>query len=216
QLACLSAVAALYLIWGSAYLATLFAIGTIPPLLMAGARFLLAGSILYGLARWRGAPNGSFANWRTALIIGGCLLLGGNGGVTLSEQYISSGLASVIVATVPIYIAILAWWSGLAPRPTPIVWLGLAGGFAGVAILLAPALHFSRNETSLPGIRMLILLCSSFIWSAASIYSRKETSVSPPPLLAAQQMICGGALLTLAGFLVGEHHRFDSSRISPL
>jgi len=117
-----SAFAALYLIWGSTYLAIRFAIETIPPLLMAGARFLLAGGIMYGIARWQGAPKESFANWRTALIIGGCLLLGGNGGVTLSEQYVSSGLASVIVATVPIYIAILAWWSGIAPRPTPIVW----------------------------------------------------------------------------------------------
>src|SRR3954453_5214701 len=96
KLAILFAFAALYLIWGSTYLAILFAIGTIPPLLMAGARFLLAGSLLFGLARWRGAPSGSFANWRTALIIGGCLLLGGNGGVTLAEQYVSSGLASVV------------------------------------------------------------------------------------------------------------------------
>src|SRR5947207_14520708 len=216
KLAIVSSFAALYLVWGSTYLAILFAIETIPPLLMAGARFLLAGVMLYAIARWRGAPKASRAHWLTALIIGGCLLLGGNGGVTLAEQYVPSGLASVMVATVPIYIALLAWWSGIAPRPTPIVWLGLAGGFAGVSILIGPALSFSRNESSHPAIGMLILLCSSFIWSAGSIYSRKATSVSPPLLLAAQQMICGGALLTLAGFLVGEHHRFDSSRISPL
>ena len=211
-----AAFAALYVIWGSTYLAIRFAIETIPPLLMAGARFLLAGFIMYAIARGQSGAKESLANWRTALIIGGCLLLGGNGGVTLAEQYVSSGLASVIVATVPIYITILAWWSGIAPRPTPIVWLGLAGGFAGVAILLAPALHFSRDETSHPGIGMLILLFSSFIWSAGSIYSRKAKSASPPLLLAAQQMICGGALLALAGFLVGEHHRVDTSRISAL
>jgi drug/metabolite transporter (DMT)-like permease len=216
KFAIISAFAALYLIWGSTYLAIRFAIDTIPPLLMAGTRFLLAGLIMYAIARWQGAPKGSFANWRTALIIGGCLLLGGNGGVTLSEQYVSSGLASVMVATVPIYIALLAWWSGIAPKPTPIVWLGLAGGFAGVAILLGPALHFSPDESSHPGIGMLILLCSSFIWSAGSIYSRKAKSASAPFLLAGQQMICGGALLTLAGLLTGEHHRFDPSRISLL
>jgi drug/metabolite transporter (DMT)-like permease len=212
----LAAFAALYLIWGSTYLAILFAIETIPPLLMAGARFLFAGFIMYAIARGQGGPRGSLANWRTALIIGGCLLLGGNGGVTLAEQYVSSGLASVMVATVPIYIALLAWWSGIAPKPTPIVWLGLAGGFAGVAILLGPALHFSPDERSHPGIGMLILLCSSFIWSAGSIYSRKAKSASAPLLLAGQQMICGGALLTLAGVLMGEHHRFDPSRISLL
>jgi drug/metabolite transporter (DMT)-like permease len=216
KLIILAAFAALYLIWGSTYLAILFAIETIPPLLMAGTRFLLAGLIMYAFARWQGAPKGSLANWRTALIIGGCLLLGGNGGVTLAEQYVSSGLASVMVATVPIYIALLAWWSGAGPKPTPIVWLGLAGGFAGVAILIGPALHFSANEGGHAGIGMLILLCSSFIWSAGSIYSRKAKSASPPLLLAGQQMICGGALLTLCGLLTGEHHRFDANRISLL
>ena len=212
----LSAFAALYLIWGSTYLAILFAIDTIPPLLMAGTRFLLAGLIMYALARWQGAPRGSFANWRTALIVGGCLLLGGNGGVTLAEQYVSSGLASVMVATVPIYIALLAWWSGTAPKPTPIIWLGLAGGFAGVAILLWPALRPSPDENSHAGLGMLILLFSSFIWSAGSIYSRQSKSAAPPLLLAGQQMLCGGALLTLAGLIIGEHHRFDASHISLL
>ena len=216
KLLIISAFAALYLIWGSTYLGIRFAIETIPPLLMAGTRFLLAGFILYAIARAQGAPKGSLAHWRTALIIGACLLLGGNGGVTLAEQYVSSGLASVMVATVPIYIALLAWWSGIAPKPTPIVWLGLAGGFAGVAILIGPALKFSPDKTSHPGIGMLILLCSSFIWSAGSIYSRKAKSASPPLLLAGEQMICGGALLTLAGLLMGEHHRFDASRISLL
>jgi drug/metabolite transporter (DMT)-like permease len=214
KFAILSAFAALYIIWGSTYLGIRFAIDTIPPLLMAGTRFLLAGVILYAFARWQGAPKESLANWRTALIIGGCLLLGGNGGVTLAEQYISSGLASVIVATVPIYIALLAWWSGVAPKPTPIVWLGLAGGFAGVAILIGPVLPFSNTSEGHAGIGMLILLFSSFIWSAGSVYSRKTKSASPPLLLAGQQMICGGALLTLGGFLTGEHHRFDASHIT--
>src|SRR5438045_5599146 len=119
KFAILPAFAALYLIWGSTYLGIRFAIETIPPLLMAGTRFLLAGFIMYAIARLQRSPKDSLANWRTALIIGGCLLLGGNGGVTVAEQYVSSGLASVMVATVPIYIALLAWWSGLAPKPTP-------------------------------------------------------------------------------------------------
>ena len=215
KLLILAAFAALYLIWGSTYLAIRFAIETIPPLLMAGTRFLFAGFIMWAIARWQGAPFGTFANWRTAFVIGACLLLGGNGGVTLSEQYISSGLASVIVATVPIYIALLAWWTGIAPRPTPIVWLGLAGGFAGVAILLAPAFGSAAGNGH-PGIGVAILLVSSFVWSLGSIYSRKAKNGAPPFLLAAQQMICGGALLTLGGFLTGEHHRFEPSRISLL
>src|SRR2546423_6711970 len=94
-----AAFAALYVIWGSTYLAIRFAIETIPPLLMAGARFLIAGFIMYGIARGQSGAKESLANWRTALIIGGCLLLGGNGGVTLSEQYIFSRLAAVILGT---------------------------------------------------------------------------------------------------------------------
>src|SRR5438445_13271676 len=95
----------------------------------------------------------------------------------------------------------------VAPRPKPIVWLGLAGGFVGVAILLAPALRFSSNGGSHPAIGMLILLGSSFIWSAGSLYSRTAKSATSPFLAAAQQMLCGGFLLMLAGFLTGGRRR---------
>src|SRR6266404_3737342 len=216
KFALLTAFAALYLIWGSTYLGIRFAIDTIPPLLMAGARFLLAGMIMHLIARWQGATRASLAEWRTSLIVGACLLLGGNGGVTLAEQYVSSGLASVMVATVPIYIALLAWAMGAAPKPSPIVWLGLAGGFIGVAILVGPALHFAPNQTGHPGIGMLILLCSSFLWSVGSIYSIRAKTTSSPFLAAGQQMLCGGALLTVAGVLTGELHRFDAGRMSLL
>jgi drug/metabolite transporter (DMT)-like permease len=216
KIALLTAFAALYLIWGSTYLGIRFAIDTIPPLLMAGTRFLLAGMIMHLIARWQGATRASLADWRTSLIVGACLLLGGNGGVTLAEQYVSSGLASVMVATVPIYIALLAWAMGTGPKPSPIVWLGLAGGFIGVAILVGPALHFAPNQTGHPEIGMLILLCSSFLWSLGSIYSIRAKPTSSPFLAAGQQMLCGGALLTLAGVLIGELRRFDAGRMSLL
>src|SRR5881398_1385640 len=140
------AFAALYLIWGSTFLGIRFAIETIPPFLMAGARFLLAGVIMYAIAWSQGIVEATWANWRTSLIIGACLLLAGNGGVTMSEKYIDSGLAALIVAIVPIYIVVLGWASGMAPRPIPILWLGLVGGFIGVGVLLGPALRFSSNE----------------------------------------------------------------------
>src|SRR5436190_436937 len=130
------AFAALYLIWGSTYLGIRFAIETIPPFLMAGTRFLIAGLIMYSIAWSQGIVKSSWANWRTSLIIGACLLLGGNGGVTISEKYIDSGLAAGIVAIVPIYIGVLGWATGMAPTPTPIVWLGLVGGFVGGGRLL--------------------------------------------------------------------------------
>src|SRR5881227_2259290 len=148
------AFAALYVIWGSTYLGIRFAIETIPPFLMAGARFVLAGVIMYAIAWSQGIGKSSWANWRTSLIIGACLLLAGNGGVTISERYIDSGLAALIVAIVPIYIVVLGWATGMAPRPTPIVWLGLVGGFVGVGILLGPSLRFSSNDAHGPAIGM--------------------------------------------------------------
>src|SRR5215213_3296225 len=89
---------------------------------MAGARFLLAGAILYLIASLSGAARSNLREWRTAAIVGACLLLGGNGGVTLSEQYIPSGLAALLVATIPIYMALLSWLCGISPRPTRLAW----------------------------------------------------------------------------------------------
>ena len=210
------AFAALYLIWGSTYLGIRFAIETIPPFLMAGTRFLIAGLIMYAIAWSQGLGKSSWANWRTSLIIGACLLLGGNGGVTISEKYIDSGLAAVVVAVVPIYIVVIGWATGMAPRPTPIVWLGLVGGFVGVGILFGPALRFSSSDGSHPAIGMSILLVSSFIWSAGSLYSRAAKHAASPFLTAAQQMICGGVLLLLTGVLTGELRRFYPESMSIL
>jgi drug/metabolite transporter (DMT)-like permease len=226
------AFAALYLIWGSTYLGIRFSIETIPPFLMAGARFVLAGMIMYAIAWSQGISRSTWANWRTSLIIGACLLLGGNGGVTISEQYIDSGLAALIVAIVPFYIVLLGWASGMSPRPTPIVWLALAGGFAGVGILFGPSVAgivdagsagssravgtTMRSVSNHPAIGISILLVSSFIWSAGSLYSRTAKHAASPFLTAAQQMLCGGALLLLAGIVTGELPRFHPGSVSRL
>src|SRR5438876_11456490 len=163
------AFAALYVIWGSTYLGIRFAIETMPPFSMAGARFVLAGLIMYAIAWSQGIGKSSWANWRTSLIIGACLLLGGNGGVTISEQYIDSGLAAVIVAIVPIYIVLLGWAMGMAPRPTPIIWLALAGAFAGGGILFGPALYFHGGRS--PALGISILLELTVLWPPCSYYS---------------------------------------------
>jgi drug/metabolite transporter (DMT)-like permease len=221
------AFAALYLIWGSTYLGIKFSIETIPPFLMAGARFVLAGIIMYAIAWSQGSllrrsgcegriGESNWRNWRTSLIIGACLLLGGNGGVTISEKFIDSGLAALIVAIVPIYIVLLGWATGMAPRPTPIMWMGLAGGFLGVGILFGPGLHFHSVAGRNPAIGISILLVTSFIWSAGSLYSRAAKHAASPFLTAAQQMTCGGILLLIAGVATGELSRFHPSSISKL
>lgn len=214
RLGLIAAFAALYIIWGSTYLGIRFAIESIPPLLMAGTRYFSAGVLMYGIARVQGAPRSGWADWRTAAIVGTALLLGGNGGVTLAEQYVPSGLAAVIIATVPIYIALLGWLTGSAPRPTPIVCLGLAGGLCGVGILLAPSLHFTSSAHPHLRAGMLILLFSAFSWSAGSLYSRRAQNAASPFLASGQQMLCGGALMALVGVARGEHRGFDFHAIT--
>ncbi len=206
------AFAAVYLIWGSTYLGILFAIQSIPPFLMAGVRFFSAGVIMYAVARFQSAPKPEGSTWWTALIIGACLLLGGNGGVTISEKWVPTGLAALLVATVPIYIALLGWLSGTAARPTSIVWLGLIGGFIGVGVLVGPA--FTRSTGNHLAWGMSILLIASLLWSIGSLYSRKAKHSSSLFVAAGQQMICGGALLILAGLGLGEYRQFDIRNVT--
>ncbi len=215
RFAVIIAFAALYLIWGSTYLGIRFAIATIPPLLMAGARFFVAGLIMYFIACWQSGWKSSLAEWRHALVIGACLIFCGNGGVTLAEQWVPSGLASLLVATVPIYIALLAWLTGSAPRPRPMVLLGLASGFVGVGILIGPAL-FTSHTSGHAGLGMLILLTGSLLWSIGSLYSRRASNSASPFLSSAQTMLCGGALMLVAGFARGEARGFDLRQVTAL
>jgi drug/metabolite transporter (DMT)-like permease len=212
----IAAFAALYLIWGSTYLGILFAIRSIPPFLMAGARFFLAGVIMYAAARFQGAPRPERATWRSAFVVGACLLMCGNGGVTIAEKWVPSSLAALLVATVPIYIALLSWITGSAPRPTPIIWLGLIGGFLGVGVLVGPS--FTTSLANSPqnhlALGMSILLAASLIWSAGSLYSRNAKSAPSPFLAAGQQMLCGGALLFLLGIAMSEQRGFDPRQIT--
>ncbi|CAN5211530.1 drug/metabolite exporter YedA [soil metagenome] len=214
RLKIVAAFAAIYVIWGSTYLGILFAIQSIPPLLMAGTRYFSAGVIMYIIARLQGAPRSGWVDWRTAAIIGACLIFGGNGGVTIAEQYVPTGLAAVLIATVPIYIALLSWLTGTGARPTTLVWLGLAGGFGGVAILLLPSIQHADAKYPHALTGMLILLCSSFLWSAGSVYSRRAQNAPSPFLAAGQQMLCGGAMMLIVGVATGETRRFDPAAIT--
>ncbi|HEY6226381.1 MAG TPA: EamA family transporter [Verrucomicrobiae bacterium] len=207
------AFAAIYVIWGSTYLGILFAIQSIPPFLMAGTRFFLAGLIMYGIAYVRNSTRPDPVTWVNSLIIGGCLLLGGNGGVTVAEKWVPTGLAALLVATVPIYIALLGWVTGTAPPPTSVVWLGLIGGFVGVGFLVGPAFTAPSGSNHL-ALGMSILLIGSLLWSVGSLYSRRAKSAPSLFLAAAQQMICGGALLILVGFISREYRGFDIAGVT--
>jgi drug/metabolite transporter (DMT)-like permease len=211
--AVVGAFAAVYLIWGSTYLAIRFAIESIPPLLMAGVRFSVAGLLLYAWLRWRGAARPAGGEWRHAAVVGACLLLGGNGGVTLAELYIPSSLAALLVATVPMFMALLGWLAGQASRPTWLVWLGLIVGFAGVGLLVQPS---AASPLAAPGFRLgvALVLGAALIWSCGSLYARNAGAGGAPMVGAALQMITGGAMLVVAGLALGEGARLDFTAIS--
>jgi drug/metabolite transporter (DMT)-like permease len=196
-----AAFAAVYLIWGSTYLAIRFAIETIPPFSMAGVRFLVAGILLYGWVRARGAARPEAVHWRTALIVGGLLLAAANGGVVWAEQEVPSGIAALIVATVPLWIAIFVWLRGYG-RPRGAQIAGLIVGFWGVALLIAPS-GLVGGE-SIPRTGALVLIAAAFMWAAGSLYSRSAPQPASHQLASAMSMIAGGGLLMLVGVATGE------------
>jgi drug/metabolite transporter (DMT)-like permease len=190
------ALAAVYLVWGSTYLAIRFALeGGYPPLLMAGMRFIAAGGVFYAVLRLRGVPAPTRAQWRDLAVMGLFLLGLGNGMVCIAQQTVSSGLAAVAVASVPLWIALFASLRG--ERPTRLELLGLGTGFIGVLWLNAG----SSLTGSLQG--MLALLVAPLAWAWGSVWSRGR-SLPSPFIAAAGQMLCGGVLMLAAGLLFGE------------
>jgi len=161
----LAAFAAIYLIWGSTYLAIRYGVATIPPFLMAGTRFITAGVLLYGFARLRGASRPTRGQWRDAGIAGGLMLMIGNGGVTWAEQVIPSGVTALLVALVPVWMVLLDWLRPRGVRPRPLVLAGLAAGFLGVALLARNNIHGAGPGY---GWGVAALMASSIAWAIGS------------------------------------------------
>lgn len=203
------ALAAVYLVWGSTYLAIRIALETLPPFLMAGVRFLTAGSVLYLWARLRGAPRPTLQHWRSALIIGAFLLLGGNGLVVWAEQRVESGLAALLVSTEPLWIVILSWVLPGGRRPSLPVISGLFLGFVGVGFLVQPG---SGSALDPIGAGMLVLAALS--WAYGSLWGIKAKAPDSPLLMTSMQMLAGGALLMLAATARGEFAAFDPAQVS--
>ena len=190
------ALTALYLIWGSTYLAIRFALeGGLPPLLMAGGRFVLAGGLMYAALRLRGVPAPTRAQWRNLAVMALLLLVFGNGMVCVAEQSVSSGLAAVAVASAPLWMGLFSTLRG--QHPSRIEWVGLAIGFVGVVWLnVGSSLVASK-------IGMIALLVATVAWSYGSIWSRGRDLPSPF-MGAAGQMLLGGVMMLVAGFAIGE------------
>ena len=203
---------AVYTIWGSTYLAIAIAIETIPSFLMAGIRFLIAGGALYLWTRARGAPASTLPNWKAATIVGGLLLLGGNGGVVWAEKIVPSGLTAVLITTVPLWMAILEWRRYEKTRPALRVFLGLVLGFGGVILLAGPEELAGTGAINRIGATVLIL--ASLSWAIGSLYSRKAPLPNSPLQSTALQMLGGGALLLVASFVSQEWVGFQPAAAS--
>ena len=200
-----------YVVWGSTYLAIRVAVETMPPLLMGAARFMIAGLLLYAIARWRGAPSVrslSRAQIGASWLVGSLLVAGGNGVVNAAEQYIPSSLAALVVSSVPLWVVVMRRVTGESvPRVTL---ASVVLGFCGVALLLLPGGGVHGGRT----IGFVLVICAAFSWALGSFVSRK-LPLPPNALLSTSVQMTGGAITMLvAGLALGEASDVHPDRFS--
>jgi len=206
-----AAFAVVYLVWGSTYLGIRWAVETLPPFLLSGTRFIVAGLLLYAWARIRGAPAPGRREWLAALGIGILLVAGGNAMVVWAEQRVPSGLAALIVAGMPLWVAL---FQRVAPGGKPIAGsrlIGLVIGFGGLALLLA-----GRGEGigGVPLLRMGGLVLASVSWALGSVLSRRVPLPGDSLLASAMSMLAGGVVALGIGVAGNELAGFDPARVS--
>src|SRR5580692_12125471 len=206
------AFAAVYVIWGSTYLAIAVGIESFPTLLLPAARHLVAGLVLYPILRWKTGIRPTAGQWRTAIITGLLLLLVGNGGVCLAERTVPSGVAALLVAMVSFWMVLLDWLRPGGLRPVPRVVASLILGFGGLVLLVGPA-HLGGSERVNPTGAGIVVV-GSFAWAWGSIYSKHHDLPSSPLLGVAMQSLAGGTALWMVGLLSGEGRQLHLAAIS--
>lgn len=205
------AFAAIYVIWGSTYLAIRILVESMPAFFAAGLRFLIAGVLLFVVMRLKGVRLPSAEEWRHSVVTGTLLLVGGNGLVVWAERSVSSGRAALIVAMAPVWFATLEWLRPGGKRPDLKTMAGIIVGFAGV-IILVNGRGANGGESSFWGV--LALLVAGISWAAGSLFGKYRHNSASPWMNAASQMIAGGAGLLLLGTMLGEPFRTDWSEVT--
>jgi len=205
--------AAIYIVWGSTYLGIRIVVAAVPPLLAAGLRFLVAGGILYGWARFRGVPAPAPRLWPPAALLGGLFFLLGNGGVSWAETRVPSGLAALLAATSPLFTAFFESARGGWHRPPVRVVLGIVAGLGGVALLVAPGNFIGGGHADLAGAAAITL--AALGWAAGSVTSHAMPLHSSPILATGMKMLTGGLLLVVAGLVFGEAGQLGAAAITP-
>ena len=188
---------ALYVIWGSTYLVIRIGVEYWPPLMLGGIRFIIAGSLMYAFLRWRGVPAPTWAQWKAAGIIGVLLLSFGNGAVTLAEHSgVTSGVAALAVATVPLFTLLCGYFWGA--RNTRLEWAGIVLGMIGIGML-----NLGSNLQSSP-MGAALLLFAAAAWAFGSVWS-KHLPLPQGAMASAAEMLVGGVVLMIGSALSGEH-----------
>lgn len=212
--------ATIYLVWGSTYLAIRVAVETLPPFLMAGARFLVAGSILYAWLWFTRRIRPTPRQWFDNAIVGALLLLGGNGLVSWAEQTVPSGIATLLISVGPLFIVLGDWLVLVVgrdhtrgARPTLPTLAGIALGVVGLVLLVAPSLS-AEAAVPLDPWRVGGILFACVTWSAGSIYTRYARTPAEPLTAASIQMLMGGLWLVLTAAALGEAGSFDPAAIA--
>src|SRR5574340_135583 len=203
----------IYIVWGSTYLAIRFAVETIPPFLMVGTRFLISGLILYVWRRLAGDPAPTPRQWRSALIVGLLLLLGGNGMVSWAEQHVASGIAALMVASAPLWMVLLDALRPRGTRPDAKVVIGLLVGFGGIALLVSSAYGISPTDGMDP-VGLIVLLVAALLWSIGSLYGRDADMPQSSLMGTAMEMLAGSAGLFAVGTITGEWRDLHLADIS--
>ena len=207
-----AALAAVYIIWGSTYLAIRFAIETITPFFMAGSRFVASGLLLYVFACWRGAARPTAVHWRSAAIVGFFLIFIGNGGVTWAEQRVPSVIVALLVGTVPLWITVLCWLGKGRSKPDWRQWIGIALGMAGIGLLVVSRDGLGAGSSDLW--IWFLLVGTSLAWSYGSLYARSAPMPRSALMGIAMEMVIGGALQLATGFFLMEAGQFHWSAIT--
>jgi drug/metabolite transporter (DMT)-like permease len=208
----LAAFAAVYVIWGSTYLAIRIGVESIPPLMLAGLRHFTVGLLLYTVLRWKTGVRPTAAHWKTAAVTGFLLLFVGNGGVSWAEQTVPSGVTALLVATVSLWLVIVDWLRPGGHRPVPKVVLGLLLGFAGMVLLVGPAHLGGSGRVDPRGAAVLVM--ASLAWACGSLYSKHGGMPESAMLGVAMQSFAGGVVLLVVGWLSGEFHHFHFAAVS--
>ncbi|MBX2819848.1 MAG: EamA family transporter [Rhodothermaceae bacterium] len=203
---------AVYFIWGSTYLAIRIAIETMPPLTMLGFRFGVAGLIMLAWLTLRGVQWPSFSQWRTASMAGGLMLFAGTGTVAVALQYVPSGLAALVITTVPLWMVLLNWLWKKGPRPTLLFFVGFFMGLIGVFLLVDPSAFLGTQTEGV--IAIIAIMGGSVCWAVGSLYGRDADTPSDPFMATAIQMTMGGVILCLGGAMMGERIAFTAEMLT--